>query len=93
MPETNALASQFTVYVDGSEVQQDVMTKVVSIMVDQHTHLPGMFKLTFFDSDLALLDNGPFNLTKEVEIKAENVDGETKVLIKGEITALETDFG
>ena len=30
MPETNALASQFTVYVDGSEVQQDVMTKVVS---------------------------------------------------------------
>jgi len=93
MHETNALASQFTVKVDNTEVQQDVMTKVVSIMVDQHTHLPGMFKLTFFDSDLALLDDGPFNLTKTVEIEAENADGEAKVLIKGEITALETDFG
>ncbi len=93
MPETNALASQFTVKIDSTEVQQDVMTKVVSIIVDQHTHLPGMFKLTFFDSDLALLDDGPFDLTKTVEIEAENADGESKILITGDITALETDFG
>ena len=39
------------------------------------------------------MDNGPFDLTKSVSIEAETEDGTSFLLINGEITALEPDFG
>jgi phage protein D/phage baseplate assembly protein gpV len=68
------------------------MQKLVEAQVDQHSHLPDMFSIRFRDPGLELLDNGPFDLTKEVEIKAAKQDGEQVTLIKGEITAIEPSF-
>lgn len=92
MPENNALASQIAIKVAGQPVQDDVLSRILSLTVDQHAHLPGMFVIRLTDSDLKLLDEGPFNLAKEIEIAAENEDGQKTVLMKGEITALEPEF-
>lgn len=92
MPEQTELTSQLSMTVDGQEVQREVMSQLVSVMVDQHSSLPNMFTITLFDSEMELLDNGPFNLTKTVEISAEGPDGEAIKLIEGEITALAPRF-
>ena len=94
MPALTDLASQITIKIDGSEAPDEVMNKLASVTVDQHSHLPGMFTIRFYDADLSLIDEGPFNLTKEVEISATKPDDDSPItLIKGEITALEPDFG
>ncbi|MBN1370625.1 MAG: VgrG-related protein [Anaerolineaceae bacterium] len=92
MPENNALASQISIKVAGQPVQDDVLSRILAVTVDQHAHLPGMFVIRLTDSDLKLLDEGPFNLAKEIEIAAENEGGQKTVLMKGEITALEPEF-
>ena len=43
MPENNALASQIAIKVAGQPVQDDVLSRILSLTVDQHAHLPGMF--------------------------------------------------
>jgi phage protein D/phage baseplate assembly protein gpV len=93
MSAPNELASQVKIKVDGSDVQQNVMDALASLTVDQHSHLPGMFLLRFLDQGLELLNNGPFDLTKEVEVLAQKPDGSPVSLIKGEITALEPQYG
>ena len=93
MTKQAELASQIGIKVGGADVRQSVLTQLVRVVVDQHSHLPGMFTICLFDPDLQLLDGGPFDLTKEVEISAQTAGGDNVVLIKGEITALEPDFG
>ncbi len=92
MPEELDLASQISILLNGSEVQQPEMAKLIYASVEQSSHLPSMFMLRFLDPDLEMLDKGPFDLTKEVEIKAKKSDGKEMVLIKGEITALDPEF-
>jgi phage protein D/phage baseplate assembly protein gpV len=93
MPAPNELASQVKIKVDGSDIQQNVMDTLASLSVDQHSHLPGMFLLRFLDPGLELLNKGPFDLIKEVEVLAQKADGTPVSLIKGEITALEPQYG
>lgn len=93
MTQEQPLASQLYIRLNGSEVQPPVMTNVAEVVVDQHSHLPDMFTIRLHDTALTLLDEGPFDLTKEVEITAEKPNGDKITLIKGEITALEPDFG
>ncbi len=92
MPQPSTLASQVIIKVDGAEVQPQVMARLAGLTVDQHSHLPYMFTLRFVDSDLNLLDHGPFDLTKGVEIQAQTEEGKPFTLIHGEITALEPEF-
>lgn len=92
MPKANALASRVYLKLNGSEVQRPVMQNLKSLIVDQHTHLPGYFAITFYDSDLKLLGDGPFDLTKEVEILAAKENGDKVSIFKGEITSLEPNF-
>ena len=92
MPNPNVLASQVEIKLNGQAVQSAVMNNLSYMTVEQHVHLPGMFILRFLDPSLEILDNGPFDLTKEVEILAEKEDGTKISLIKGEITALEPEF-
>ena len=92
MPEQSELASQIRIKIDGTEAQPDVMANVASVEVDQHAYLPGMFVIRLQDPDFELIDNGPFDLTKKIEISAQTTDGEWSDLIKGEITALEPEF-
>ena len=92
MPESSELASQVKIKIDGTEVQPDVMANVLNLAVDQHVYLPDMFTIRLQDPDFELIDSGPFNLTKEIEISAETQAGESFDLIKGEITAIEPAF-
>ena len=86
------LTSKIFLKINGSEVQRSVMQNLLEATVDQHSHLPAMFTLRFNDLTLELLDEGPFDLTKEIEILAAKPDGDKVSLIKGEITALEPEF-
>ncbi|MBN1249429.1 MAG: VgrG-related protein [Anaerolineae bacterium] len=92
MPESPSLASQIALKINGADVDADVMGNVLSVDVDQHAHLPGMFIVRLQDPGFDLIDEGPFDLTKEVEVSAQTADGEWISLIKGEITALEPEF-
>ena len=92
MPQSSELASQVKIKIDGTEVQPDVMANVLNLAVDQHVYLPDMFTIRLQDPEFELIDNGPFDLTKEIEISAETQEGESFDLIKGEITAIEPAF-
>jgi phage protein D/phage baseplate assembly protein gpV len=53
-----------------------------------------MFVIRVHDEGLECMDSGPFELGAEVEIGVKAEDGgQEETLIKGEITALEPDFG
>jgi phage protein D/phage baseplate assembly protein gpV len=96
MPEAYELASQISITIDGNDVQPDVMGHVLSVEVDQHAHVPDMFTLRIQDINFgetgSIIDEGPFDLTKEIEIAAETGEGERVSLMQGEITALEPEF-
>jgi len=92
MPEQVELSSQLTIKLDDQEVDRGVMTRLVSVSVEQHSLLPDFFSITLFDSEMEILDNGPFDLTKKVEILAESGDGSEVRLIEGEITAISPSF-
>ncbi len=92
MPNEYPLASQVTIKINGTEVQPPVMANLMALSVDQHSLAPAMFTIRLHDTSLELLDKGPFDLTKEIEIGAETSDGKVVVLMKGEITALEPEF-
>jgi phage protein D/phage baseplate assembly protein gpV len=93
MPQEDRIVSRIYIKISGTEIQSQVMANVQEVIVDQHTHLPGMFTIRLFDKDLEYLDDGPFDLAKEIEIGAYSVEGDPISLIKGEITALEPHFG
>ncbi len=93
MSDQAELSSQLTIKIDGQEVPLDVMTQVESVTVEQHSLLPDMFTIVLFDSEMEVLDSGPFDLTKKVEIAAEGADDNEVKLIEGEITALSPSFG
>ena len=93
MTDQPQLASQVKIKIGGTNIQEAVMNKLASLTVDQNCHLPGMFILQFNDPGMELLDNGPFDFTKEIEILGKKDDGTEISLIKGEITALEPQFG
>ena len=92
MPKTTDLVSKIYLSLDGTEVARTVMQQIESLTVSQHSHLPDLFTITFNDPGLKLLDDGPFDLTKTVEVKATDAQGQKVTLIKGEITALEPSF-
>lgn len=92
MPREAVVTSQITIKVDGSEIQPNIRASVLEVMVDQNTQLPWMFTIRINDPNLTIIDEGPFDLTKEVEIEAEDEDRNPFKLIKGEITALEPRY-
>jgi len=92
MAKTAELVSKIYITLDGIEVPRPVMQQIETLTVNQHSHLPDLFSLTFNDPELKLLDDGPFDLTKTVEIKATDEQDQKVTLIKGEITSLEPSF-
>lgn len=86
------IVTDIQIKVGGRDLPRPIYTQLIEVIVDQHVHLPGMFLLRLQDPDLALLDNGPFDLAKALEITATDADNHQFDLIAGEITALEPVF-
>lgn len=95
MPGEERVVSKIFIKVDGTDLSDEVMAFVQEVVVDQSAYLPVMFtisiqdKIEGRDGSLKMLDSGPFDLTKEVEIEAAKEDGTRAKLVKGEITAME----
>ncbi len=93
MADKQPLSSGINILIDGSKAPEKVLSQVAEIVIDQHVLLPDMFTIRLYNPHLELLDKGPFDLTKEITIKAANAEEKQFTLIKGEITALEPHFG
>ncbi len=92
MPASNPLASQIIITLEGQPLSEEVLGRLRLVSVDQHAHLPDTFTIRLMDTDLQMLDEGPFDLGKRLKIEAENADGEKSTLLEGEVTALEPEF-
>lgn len=86
------VVTDIMIRVGGRDLPRSIYTQLIEVVVDQHVHLPGMFLVRMQDPDLSLLDNGPFDLAKSLEITAADADNHQFELIAGEITALEPNF-
>ncbi len=87
-----------TVKIGGSPVSDEFMDDLAEIVVNTDLHLPSMFTLRLQDHKYKWVDDSLLDLGKEVEISIDpsdlgNTTGTTGVLIKGEITALEPEYG
>jgi phage protein D len=93
LPTEARLMDHLFIKIDGNDVSAEDMDDLVEVTVDTSLFLPDMFTILLHDEDLHLIDEGPFELGKEVEISAQPEEGGTsQTLIKGEITAIEPNF-
>jgi len=94
MPTEQRLTDHLYIKVDGNDLSTEAMDDLYEVTVDTSLHLPDMFTIELHDERLRWVDQGPFELGKEVEIAfIPEEGGSSQTLIKGEITALEPDFG
>lgn len=74
-------------------IEGDDEAKLMDVLVDQHQRLPDMFEVLFEDESATILETAGLTIGKWVKVEATNSDGANeKVLIVGEITALEGEF-
>ncbi|MDA8219104.1 MAG: VgrG-related protein [Dehalococcoidales bacterium] len=83
--------SQVYITVDGTDVQTDLMRRLVYVEVDDNLLLPDMFVMCFHDQHVELIDSQTFALGKLVEIRARTSGGPVR-LMNGEVTSLEPSF-
>jgi len=88
-----AIVSHLSIKVDDADLPKQLLLNLLSVTVEQHAYLPGMFSLRFHDAGLELLDDGPFHLKTKVTIGGKGRDHKLITLITGEVTALEPEFG
>jgi phage protein D len=94
--DTQKLAPEFRVKVNGSELPPGTAAMVVSVTVDQDVTAPSMFTLEIADQDLThpdatWADADLFAPGGEVEILM-GYTGKLATVLKGEITGLEPEF-
>lgn len=93
MPSEQRLMDHFYIKIDGADLPIAAMDDLIEVTVDSNLHLPDMFTIQLHDETLTWLDEPIFALGKAVEISAVPEEGgDSRALIKGEITALEPDF-
>ena len=85
----------FSIVIENDPFPRDIGAHVVSITVDDDVTLPGMFSFDLVGSDdrkASWVDSDVFSIGRSVEIKL-GYDGDPATVIKGQITALEPEFG
>jgi len=93
VPNEQRLMDHLYIKVDGNDLPSEIMDDLIEVVVDTSLHVPDMFTIQVHDEHLQWVDEGPFELGKEVEIAfIPEEGGNSQVLIKGEITALEPEF-
>jgi len=94
VPTEARLMDHLYITIDGENLPAEAMDDLIEVTVESSLHLPDMFTIHLHDEGLNWVDQGPFALGKEVEISGlPEEEGNSQSLIKGEITALEPDFG
>jgi len=83
---------QFFVQVDGADLGSDVLDELEEAVVEDDLLQPAMFTLRFYDRDLALIEGSTFKLGAQVVLGMTNQKGARKVILEGEVTALEPEF-
>jgi uncharacterized protein involved in type VI secretion and phage assembly len=79
--------------VDGTYIADDIMNMLLLVEVDTTFEMPSMFTFTFRDDDLDIVERGPFDIGKAVEITFVNQSTDRLTsLMKGEITAIEPNY-
>lgn len=93
MAERQSIVSHLLIKIDGRDLSPDIQGKVIAVTVDQQVSLPGMVEIRLYDPELELLDSGPFDLAKRIEIQGKTATGATAKLFSGEVTGLEPVLG
>ncbi len=94
MPTPQKLMDHLYIKIDGNDLATKVMDDLLEVTVESSLRLPHMFTIHVHDEQLKWMDEGPFALGKEVEIAAVREEsGTSRSLIKGEVTAIEPNFG
>jgi phage protein D len=84
--------------IGGQAVPEEFMDRVEEVVVDTSLHLPDLFTIRLADPTLKWMDDSLLDIGKEVEISIKppeqyhDVKGTARILVKGEITALEPRF-
>lgn len=88
--------AQIEIKVNGTDVSNDIMDKLVEVEVENSLYLPSMFVLRFYDDENATLIDGTVfaqGAAVQISFKANSTATAYTAVFKGEITALEPDFG
>lgn len=83
---------QFFVQVDGGDLTADVLDTLEEAVIEDDLLQPAMFTLRFYDRSLALIEGSTFKLGAQVVLGITNQKGTRKVILEGEVTALEPEF-
>jgi phage protein D/phage baseplate assembly protein gpV len=88
MPET-AHISHLTIKIEGAVLAAEAVSALDEVVVDHSLHVPSMFTLRLFSTDMRWLEDETFREGKKVEIQA----GEPpETVLTGKIAALEPDL-
>jgi Rhs element Vgr protein len=93
--------TDFELKVAGTKLSDENAEKVLEIVVDSSTHLPAMCTVRLHDPEMTLVDGTTFDIGNELELSLEGIEdygdysaeNSLSLVFKGEITALEPDFG
>jgi uncharacterized protein involved in type VI secretion and phage assembly len=93
MPGTTVV-NQIGIKIAGAYLQKSLMAKLIDVEVDTSLYVPSMFAIRFQDDDLSLVDSGPFEISKQVEIELPDTKQPMNLVkvITGEITSIEPEF-
>ncbi len=91
--DTSPQVNQTEIKIAGADLPNETMDKLFSVEVESSLYLPSMFTLRFHDDKLELIDAETFKAGNSVEIKMGVSRDTLATVFKGEITALEPEFG
>jgi phage protein D len=81
------------VSVGGAPLDAALADRITEVRVDHHAQLPDAFSIRISDPGLEHMDQSPFKLGAEVEIKFASPDGGTLTsLFNGQVLTVEPDF-
>ncbi len=89
VPANTPPAATFVIRVNGTEVAPEVQRLLIGAQIDADLAQPAMFVLRFHDNGFALIDSATFAIGDDVSIAASDRSGAAKLIVNGEITALE----
>jgi phage baseplate assembly protein gpV len=94
MPEDARAGIRPHVEVDGTPLPSTLDVLLEQTVVDDHRHLPDMFLLCFHDQGHDVVKQAHIKIGSKIKISAPDpAKGGSELLIDGEVTALEAEYG